>query len=235
MAKPINNNQPHISTGMSIALGEFNDTSSIDKFGLNSSVGGSYETIWDGGATYAYPGSAVAMTVTSAGGSTDEDVEVTVVGLDTNYDQVTQTVTLDASGTATTTALLRVFRAFTASEQLATGTVTISASAVTYAQYSVDFQQTLMAVYTIPRGKTGYLLSANLSSTKEKDITGKLMMREFGGALRTKGLVLTPGQPFQRTWSIPQQIPARTDIEIRAKAGATGPVAAGFEIVLVDV
>jgi hypothetical protein len=92
----------------------------------------------------------------------------------------------------------------------------------------------MMAVYTIPAGKTGYLVSGNVSSTKDKDITAKLMMREFGGVLRTKGLVLTPGTPFQRTWSIPQRIPEKTDVEIRAKAGATGPVSAGFEIVLVN-
>jgi len=234
MSKPISNNQPTLATGMAIALGEFNDTSSIDKFGLNSSVGTSYETIWDGGAVYAYPSSAVAMTVTSAGGATDEGVEVTVIGLDGDYAEKTQTVTLDAAGTATTEAFLRVFRAFVSNGQVATDTVTIANGGVTYAQFSAEMQQTLMAVYTIPAGKTGYLVSGNLSSQKDKDITAKLMMREFGGVLRTKGLVLTPGTPFKRTWSIPQQIPEKTDIEIRAKAGATGPVAAGFEIVLVN-
>jgi len=234
MSKPINNNQPSLSTGYAIALGEFNDTNSIDKFGLNSSVGSSYETIWDAGAIYAYPSSAVPMTITSAGGATDEGVEVTVVGLDSTYAEKTETVTLDATGVATTGNFLRVFRAYTSNGQDATGTVTIANGGVTYAQFSVEMQQTLMAVYTIPAGKVGYLVSGNLSSQKDKDITAKLMMREQGGVMRTKGLVLTPGTPFQRTWAIPQRIPAKTDIEIRAKAGATGPVAAGFEIVLVD-
>ena len=175
------------------------------------------------------------MTVTSAAGATDEGVEVTVIGLDGDYNEVSQSVELNASGTATTTqTFLRVFRAYTSNGQDATDTVTIATGGVTYAQFSADMQQTLMAVYTIPAGKTGYLVSGNLSSTKDKDITAKLMMREEGGVLRTKGLVLTPGTPFQRTWSIPQQIPAKTDIEIRAKAGATGPVAAGFEIILVN-
>ena len=51
MSKKLTHNQPSLSTGLAIALGEFNDTASIDKFGLNSSVGTSYETIWDGGST----------------------------------------------------------------------------------------------------------------------------------------------------------------------------------------
>ena len=235
MSKPISNNQPTLATGMAIALGEFNDTSSIDKFGLNSAVGTSYETVWDAGAIYAYPSSAVTMTVTSASGASDNGVEVTIIGLDGDYAEVEQSVTLGGLGVATTTqTFLRVFRAFVSNGQDATGVLDIDNGGTVYAQIQPDFQQTMMAVYTIPAGKTGYLLSGNVSSTKDKDITAKLMMREEGGVLRTKGLVLTPGTPFQRTWSIPQRIPEKTDIEIRAKAGATGPVAAGFEIVLVN-
>jgi hypothetical protein len=234
MGKQIVQLQSTNSTEWEIALGEVDNASSIDKFGLNPSVGTTYETIWDGGAVYAYPTSALAMTVTSAGGATDEGVEITVIGLDTDYNEVSQTVALDASGVATTTqTFLRVFRAYTSNGQDATDTVTVANGGVTYAQFSAEMQQTLMAVYTIPAGYVGYLISGNLSSQKDKDITSKLMMRAQGGVLRTKGLVLTPGTPFQRTWSIPQRIPEKTDIEIRAKAGATGPVAAGFEIVLV--
>jgi len=235
MSKPINNNQPSLNTGMAIALGEFRDTTSIDKFGLNSSVGSSYETIWDAGSVYEYPSSAVAMTVTSASGASDNGVVVTIIGLDGDYAEVEQSVTLGGLGVATTTqTFIRVFRAFVSNGQEATGVLDIDNGGTVYAQIQPEFQQTMMAVYTIPAGKTGYLVSGNISSTKDKDITAKLMMRELGGVLRTKGLVLTPGTPFQRTWSIPQTIPEKTDIEIRAKAGATGPVAAGFEIVLVD-
>ena len=235
MSKPINNNQASLNTGMAIAIGEFSDTTSIDKFGFNSSVGASYETIWDGGDIYAYPSSAVAMTATSAGGATDEGVIITIIGLDASYAEQSETVTLNASGTATTeNTFIRVFRAYVSNGQDLTGVCNITNGGVTYAQIGVEFQQTMMAVYTIPAGKTGYLMSGNISSQKDKDITAKLMMREFGGVMRTRGLVLTPGQPFQRQWVIPLPIPAKTDIEIRAKAGATGPVAAGFEIILVE-
>jgi hypothetical protein len=218
-----------------VARGRITDATHIDKFGLNSSVGSSYETIWDAGSPYAYPSSAVAMTVTSASGASDNGVEVTIIGLDGDYAEVEQTVTLGGLGVATTTqTFVRVFRAFVSNAQDATGVLDIDNGGTVYAQIQPDFQQTMMAVYTIPAGKTGYLVSGNVSSTKDKDITAKLMMREFGGVLRTKGLVLTPGTPFQRTWSIPQRIPEKTDVEIRAKAGATGPVSAGFEIVLVN-
>jgi len=234
MGKQIKQLQATNNTNWEIALGEIDNATPVDKFGLNSSVGTSYETVWDGGAIYAYPTSAVAMTVTSASGASDNGVEVTIIGLDGDYAEVEQTVTLGGLGVATTTqTFIRVYRAFVSNGQDATGVLDIDNGGTVYAQIQPDFQQTMMAVYTIPAGYVGYLLSGNLSSQKDKDITAKLMMREFGGVMRTKGLVLTPGTPFQRTWSIPLAIPEKTDIEIRAKAGATGPVAAGFEIVLV--
>jgi len=234
MGKQIKQLQATNNTNWEIALGEIDNATPLDKFGLNAAVGSSYETIWDGGNIYAYPSAAVAMTVTSAAGATDNGAEVTVIGLDTNYEELEETVTLAGTGTATTTGeFLRVFRAYTSNGQDATDTVTVANGGTTYAQFSAEMQQTLMAVYTIPAGYVGYLLSGNLSSQKDKDITSKLMMREFGGVMRTKGLVLTPGTPFQRSWNIPLAIPEKTDIEIRAKAGATGPVAAGFEIVLI--
>ena len=234
MGKQIKQLQQTTNANWNIAMGEIDNATPIDKFGLNPSVGTSYATVWDGSNIYTYPSSALAMTVTSAAGATDNGVEVTVIGLDADYNQVQETVTLAGAGTATTTqTFLRVFRAYTSNGQDTTDTVTVANGGTTYAQYSSDMQQTLMAVYTIPAGYVGYLVSGNLSSQKDKDITAKLMMREIGGALRVKGLVLTPGTPFQRQWVIPQAIPAKTDIEIRAKAGATGPVAAGFELVLI--
>ena len=235
MAQRIDGVDPYANINIEIARGRVTDTSAIDKFGINASVGSSYETIWDGGGTYVYPSTAVAMTVTSAGGATDQDVQITVQGLDGGYNSLTETVTLNASGTAITSGtFLRVFRAYVSNGQEITGTTTISNGGTTYAQIKTDYQQTMMALYTVPAGKTGYLLSGNISSQKDKDITAKLMMRQTGGVLRTQGLVLTPGTPFSRTWNIPPTIPEKTDIEIRAKSGATGPVAAGFEIMLVD-
>ena len=235
MSKKLNHNQPSLATGLAIAIGEFNDTSSIDKFGYNPSVGSSYETIWDQGGTYAYLASAQQLTVTSAAGASDDGVEVSIQGLDANWELQTVTVTLGATGVATTTETFRrVFRAFVSNGQDATGDIDISYDGVTYAYIETEFQQTMMAVYTVPAGKTAYIVSGNISGLKDKDVTGKLMIRREGGVFRAAGLIMTSGAAFQRQWVIPQSVPEKTDIEIRAKAGATGPVGAGFEIILVD-
>ena len=74
----------------------------VFKFGYNGDIDDSEETIWDVGGLYAYPASAVTMTATSSSGATDEDVEVTIQGVDASYNELSETVTLDALGTATT-------------------------------------------------------------------------------------------------------------------------------------
>ena len=226
---------PRSDIGWGVALGEFDDCSAIDKFGYNSDVGSSYETVWDGGGIYAYPGSALAMTALSASGATDNGVTILIEGLDTNYDVLTETVTLAGSGTATTSGeFLRIYRAYVSGATAPAGNITIANGGTTYAQISTPYNQTMMAVYTIPRRKKGWLVAANLSIEKQKEVVAKILTRAQGGVFLTKGVISSFAVPFQRRWVIPQAIPERTDIEIQAKAGASTSMSAGFEIILQD-
>ena len=222
-----------LHAGIAITKGLVQDLSGVDKFGYNSDVGTSYETIWDGGSTYAYPSSATTMTATSAASATDNGVEVTIIGLDSTWNPATATVTLAGSGTATTTqTFIRVFRAYVDNGQEPTGNITIGNGGTTYAQITFPYNQTLMAVYTIPAGHNGYLVSANISIEKQKEVVAKLMFRPYNSIFTTKGIISSFGVPYQRNWLIPPLIPAKTDIEIRAKAGASTGISAGFEIIL---
>lgn len=222
--------------GLFVRRGDYPKLGGIDKFGYLPTASTAYKTVWDGDSIYTYPSSAVAMTVTSASGATDNGVEITIQGLDTNYAELSETVTLAGSGTATTSGeFLRVFRAFVSNGTDLDGDTTIANGGTTYAKIFAEMQQTLMAVYTIPAGKRGYLVSGNISVEKNQPVVAKLMTRLLGGVLRVTGVVSTFGVPFQRTWQLPPVLPEKTDIEIRAKAGATTSIAAGFEIVLEDM
>ena len=237
MAQRIDGVDPFQNINLEIARGRVSDATAIDKFGLNASVGSSFEPITDLGVQN-YLSSAQTVTIASQAGTPADDngVEVVISGLDENYVEQSVTLTLAGSGTATSTeTFLRVFRAYVSNGQAPTDDLLIEAADGTdLAQITYPYNQTNMAVYTIPAGKTGYLTSGNLSSLKDKDITAKLLFRPEGGVFNTKGVLLTPGTPYQRTWSVPPAVAEKTDIEIQAKAGATGAVAAGFELILVD-
>lgn len=221
--------------GIAIRKNLYDGISGLDKFGYLPTATTSFKTVWDGDNIYTYPSAATTMNVVSSVGATDDGKEITIEGLDANYDVITETVTLggdSAGGTATTQSFLRVYRAFVANGTSVTGTISIQQDGVAYAKITPEHQQTLMAVYTIPRGKVGYLVSGNLSVEKNQPVVAKVMTRRVGGVLRTSGLVTSFGVPFQRVWQLPPVLPEKTDIEIRAKAGATTSIAAGFEIVL---
>lgn len=230
------NNTFTMPYGIKLRYGGYPELGGIDKFGYLPTAGTAYKTVWDGDNIYAYPSSAVQMDVDSDEVA-DDDIEITIQGLDANYNEITETVVLDdssAGGARTTNSFLRVFRAFVANGTDLTGDVTISNGGTTYAKIFAEMQQTLMAVYTIPAGKRGYLVSGNVSVEKNQPVVAKLMTRRPGGVLRVQGIVSTFGVPFQRVWQLPPVLDEKTDIEIRAKAGATTSIAAGFEIVLED-
>ena len=98
---------------LQVARGQITGHYRIHKFGFNPLINEAEETIWDVGGIYAYPSSAVKMTATSTQGADDEDVQVTIQGLDADYNQLSETITLDGTGVAETNGFfLRVFRVF---------------------------------------------------------------------------------------------------------------------------
>ena len=213
----------------------------VFKFGYNGDIDDSEETIWDVGGLYAYPASAVTMTATSSSGATDEDVEVTIQGLDASYNELSETVTLDASGTATTTgSFLRVYRAFVASGTASAGNITIANGGTTYAYVSSADQQTLMALWTVPAGYTAYLFQIDTTAftvQNNKVATIRMITRELNGVFRTQQKFDLFEGSYHQDITCPQPIPEKTDIEFRAIADSSNAdlrVSTTFDIIYIE-
>lgn len=233
-----------------LARGRFENFGYIFKFGFNGAVGTTEAAVWDEGGAYAYLASAQALTLssdnandTSAGTGLQT---VQIYGLDANYAEITEVVTLNGQ-TAVTTAnsYLRIFRmqGQTAGSggtnegviYAGTGTVTAGVPANVFARISEGEGQTLMAVYTLPARTYGMLYNFNASSfgNANANATIRLMVREPGGVFRTQDkLVLTRG-----ALTIPHKFPVpmspRSDMEVRAfSSTGTIDVSASFEMML---
>ena len=212
----------------------------VHKFGFNSLVQDTEETIWDVGGIYAYPSSAVKMTATSTDGANDEDVQVTIQGLDSDYKELSETVTLDGTGVAETNGFfLRVYRAFVKGSQAPSGTINITNTGTTYARITLGENQTLMALWTVPAGHTAYLFRNNTTCYTEQNnkfgIT-RLISREFGGVFRTQDKHTVVLSQNVIDFTIPLSFPEKTDIEVRAiasSANANLQVSASFDIVYI--
>jgi hypothetical protein len=225
---------------LQISRGQIPGHYRLHKFGFNSLINETEETVWDVGGIYTYPTSAGKMTATSVSGSDDEDVQVTIQGLDADYNELSETVRLDGTGVGETTGLfLRVFRAFIAGSQQPVGTINITNASTTYARITLGENQTLMTVWTVPAGYTAYMLQNNTTCYTEQNnkfaIT-KLVTREFGGVFRTQDKHTVVLSQNVVEYAIPKPMPEKTDIEMRAIASSSNAnlqVSASFDIVYI--
>jgi hypothetical protein len=227
-------NQYNFPLGLSIQKGLVENYSGIHKFGLNTAVGSSFETIWDGNNTYSYPSSAGTATATSS--DTDDNTgTVEIQGLDSNYDLATETLTI--GGSAGSTSFIRVFRAVMKTANTGTsnvGTISITVSSTTVAQIRPTYGQTLMCVYTVPRKYNAYLMQIDVGSSKDLENEVRFVTKEIenGNVWNTKAFITTRGGFIEKNYAIPVVISAKTDIELIAKASATSAVSGGFELIL---
>lgn len=211
------------------------------KFGFNPDINGAEETIWDVGGIYAYPGSAVVMTATTAAGTpaNDNGVKILIQGLDGNYNEIEEEVTLAGAGTATTTkTFLRVYRAYVSGSQAPTGNVNITNGGTTYARVPIGDNQTLMALWTVPAGYTAYMNHLNIATgttTVNQYITVRVVAREYGGVFRTQvKQSIGSGGVADFVIEYPIPFPEKTDIEIRAlSSGANNLVSSDFAIIYI--
>ena len=221
--------------GVSIQRGDINNFSGIQKFGYNSSVGTSFETIWDGGGDYTFITSAGTATATSSNTGADNTGTVEIQGLDSNYDLATETLTI--GGSASSTSFIRVFRAKMINANTGdanVGTITITVSSTTVAQIQPTYGQTLMSVYTVPRKCQAYLVQMDIGSSK--DLENEIILRikgiDNGNSWNTRSFITTRGGFVEKNFAVPEIIGPKTDIEMRAKSSATSSISSGFELIL---
>jgi hypothetical protein len=221
------------------------------KFGYNDTVSStSYEDIWDGGGIYPFPTSASTVQVSS----TDSDDSSTgigartvhIYGLDSNWDEISEEITLNGTTAVTSTnSYLRLFRMIVltaGSTGQNQGEIQASHTGTVIAQISQDpntsanagQNQTLMAIYSVPRDKTFFIYSYYYTLRTGKNTTIKLMTRPEGGVFNTKSYV-DVDESSTRDFYFPLPVPGPADILIRSVA-STGShsVAAGFDGVLID-
>ena len=225
------------SEGVNISRGLVRGAISINKFGYNPAIpNNGHETIWDGSNVYTYAPTPGTAAVTSAD-SNDNGGTVEIQGLDANYNLVSETLTI--GGSAGSAVFRRVFRAILLTANTGTtnqGDVTVTVDSTAVAIISEERGQTLMAMYTIPAGYTGYILQQDMGSEKDLEHEIQLVIRNGtpGAPWQTKSFITMRGGFSEKDFKLPISIPEKYDIEMRAKASAISAVSAGFELLLVD-
>jgi len=226
---------------LNVARGKTRGASTIHKFGatpvqsINTTA-----TVWDKPDTL-YPWSAFdtpGVLVGAQVGADDNGKVVTIIGLDANWDVIEEDFTLSSAGTVTgTKTFRRVYRGYVKTGAANVGQLNFSRGGTQVLRITAGLGQTLMSIYTVPNGYTGYLYQGVCSAQAGADATGFMMIR-----YNTVGQAFRVGHTFEVSGSahyfykfaFPQEIPQHSDIDVRLSSRSNnGRYTAAFDLLLV--
>lgn len=204
---------------LAIAKGESNDYEARNIFGYNSLVGTSYIPLWENNTPYVFPTTPLTMTVTN--NVADNGVQILIVGLDGDYNKLTEVVTL--SGTATTTnQFFRINDVVTVSGN-AVNDITVSNGGITYAKVRGGDGKNQASIFTVPAGYSFYLMRIDGFCATAAQNNRQVYFRNFvclpsGVKLRVAETSFLELMHIQR--QIPFKYTEKSDIEFQLRGSA---------------
>lgn len=244
---------------INIARGNVTGYSVVHKFGRGADIdtADGMVDLWDGAEydtsleSYTFSTTADIDRISSDNASDTEPIEIQC--LDSNWDLVTQTKTLTGqTPVVLDTSCIRGFRMINVGTNDLVGNVFLFVNVTTTAgvpdtltniraMINDGNNQTLMAIYTIPNGKTGYIVSwfGALSSAKASSFNNlEMKARPFGQVFQlkhTSTLSSAGTSHIQHTFFVPQTFPGKTDFIMKSDSSVNdNAVSAGFDLILID-
>jgi hypothetical protein len=235
---------------LQVSRGQIQGHRNVTVFGFNPDVDTAQVSVWPLPSLITFPAAAIQMTVssTSANDTAAGTGARTVVvqGLDANYNEVTETVTLNGQTAVTMTAsLLRVNYAYvrTAGSSnsaegdiyIGTGTVTSGVPATAYDIIKFDYNNTTTGSYTIPAGYTGYVSQGLFSSGQaggSNQVQGRLLSRGTNNIRMTAALTTINNGVANYVFEYPLAIPEKTTLEATAVGSSNNNAVSSMFIIL---
>jgi len=222
-----------------ISAGNLEGYSGVHKFGaVYGTALSTMSTVWtaaDTTATALYDWTYSAGTVTVVSSSGSDVTSMTVQGLDSDYNFAEETFTL--TGATPTAAgvvnFARVNRAFM-NTTTNVGKIQVKRGATVVTEIGAGYGQTLQCLYTVPAGKTAYLMAMAASASKNQSTDLFLFQRPFGGAFRVQTTVSLNQSSQTLEFPVPIKLTEKTDLDLRVQGSSNATVSADFTMVLVD-
>lgn len=203
---------------LAIAKGEVNDYEVRNIFGYQVNVSTTFIPAWEFATAYTYPTSAVQMSVASSNAA-DNGSTVRIIGLDANYDKISEDVVLPAT---TTKSFLRINDVLFLGIGGNAGLITVSNGGVNYAAIRIGDGRNQASIYTVPRGCSFYLYRIDAfsnDSTSEK--TG--LFKNI--SITPSGVIFDVARTtFANQMNIQRRLPFKysemTDIQFQLRTGS---------------
>ena len=198
------------------------------------------DAVWSGGTAYPWSSLVTAQTLylkSSTNNATDRSMSIFIDGLDANYANQTEVITLNASDSrtavATTKQFLRIHEVRCNGADTNVGdiiTTVTSGSGTIVSKLSAGRGSAKAGVYTVPAGYTGYLFKGDASSTAATVVN--FMGRYFGKAFMVLHVAIVDNSTYIYDFPFPMMLPEKTDMYTTIEAGS-GKTAVNYEILLV--
>jgi len=214
-------------------------TANIFAYGTTPATAGTFRTVWENMSTtdYVFPSSASTMTLVSTVNT--DTATITITGLDSSYNVLTENLVLNGTtGVTTVNSYFRInnIAVSVGSATNPTGVITLATGGVTYAQINTQVVNSVttsvgtsqMAVYTVPNGYTffGYRYGAysSFNGNTANYTTYRALTNSSSGVQRV--IVQTP---FNTTYEVQRHFPfgyvGGTDLRFQiASSAATAAV-----------
>ena len=219
---------------LQVSRGQIQGHRNVTVFGFNPDVDTTQVSVWPLPSLITFPAAALQMTVSSA--SADDTSAgtgartIVVQGLDANYNEVTETVTMNGQTAVTmTTSMLRVNYAYVATAgsgnsaagdiYIGTGTVTTGVPATVYDIIKFDYNTTITGSYTVPAGYTAYVSQGLFSAGQaggSNQVQGRLLTRGTDNIRRTAAVTSINNGVADYTFEYPLAVPEKTTLEATA-------------------
>ena len=241
---------------LEVAKGNITGHTITNKFGRNPDIdaASSFEAIWNGGGDYRGFDATTGALLDIWSSSTADDAgaggarTMEIQGLSSAWVEQTETITLNGTAIVNSTnKYLRMHRAkvlSAGSSNTNQGNIVATqtgATAIQFMSMPVGYNQTMIAAFTIPADKKGYIVNwyASNSNRKDTDNDIRLVARPPSETFQVKeefSLHHDGTSYIHRDYAAPKgAFTSKTDIKVMAQSTVNDTaISAGFDIVVVS-
>lgn len=218
---------------LQVARGQIQGHSTVNIYGYQPAISTTFVPVWENVTAYTYPASAITMYLSGSNGDT---AQITIVGLDSGYNTISEAVTLN--GTTPVATVKKYLRVNSMSVTVGSATNPVGAvylkdvgGTITYAQINAGVGRTQAALYTVPAGHTFFLQRVAIYTS----LNGNDYVTYQNKTISPNGVVqLTQQAPFAMGYDalriMPRPFLEKTDIQLMCKIQTgTGAVAVAQE------
>ena len=213
-------NRNYIDWHAAVAMGKSTGNSSQNIFGYQTSANTDFKALWGKATAYVFPSSAQQMQIKSDSGS--DTMNVLIIGLDSNYDVIQETVTLAGTAVQTTTASFLRLNTAIILAGTNVGTIDIGddlAGTPTYYKTILPSNGRCQeSFYTVPRGYCFFLYRIDAFSADGNNVKPAIfrnyVANSTGRELNVARTTFVGNMNIQR--QIPFKYDEKTDIQMQS-------------------